>query len=75
LTSELVDKVSLKFSPVYSKLQFEIENSVKRQQRLEGDDHFLNTDNKPMTKASEDSAAAKQSIINDDKMVCEKIYL
>lgn len=30
LTSELVDKVSLKFSPNYSKIQFELENSVKR---------------------------------------------
>lgn len=30
LTSELVDKVSLKFSPNYSKLQFELENAVKR---------------------------------------------
>ena len=40
LTSELVDKVSLKFSPNYSKLQFELENSIKRYQRLEGEDHF-----------------------------------
>ena len=30
LTSELVDKVSLKFSPIYSKMQFELENCVKR---------------------------------------------
>ena len=36
LTSELVDKVSLKFSPNYSKLQFELENCVKRHQRLDG---------------------------------------
>jgi len=46
LTSELVDKVSLKFSPTYSKLQFELENSVKRYSRLEGEDHFL-TVNRP----------------------------
>ena len=30
LTSELVDKVSLKFSPNYSKIQFELENAIKR---------------------------------------------
>ena len=30
LTSELVDKVSLKFNPQYSKIQFELENAVKR---------------------------------------------
>jgi hypothetical protein len=30
LTSELVDKVSIKFSPNYSKIQFELENAVKR---------------------------------------------
>jgi hypothetical protein len=47
LTSELVDKVSLKFSPNYSKLQFELENSVKRWQRLEGNDHFANTEPRP----------------------------
>ena len=40
LTSELVDKVSLKFSPNYSKIQFELENAIKRYQRLEGEDHF-----------------------------------
>jgi hypothetical protein len=51
LTSELVDKVSLKFSPTYSKLQFELENAVKRQQRLDGDDHFLNAQ-RPQTKAA-----------------------
>ena len=40
LNSEFVDKVSLKFSPNYSKLQFELENCVKRYQRLDGEDHF-----------------------------------
>ena len=40
LTSELVDKVSLKFSPNFSKIQFELEQAVKRHQRLEGEDHF-----------------------------------
>lgn len=53
MTSELVDKVSLKFSPTYSKIQFELENAIKRQQRLEGDDHFLNAGNKPQTKAGD----------------------
>ena len=47
LTSELVDKVSLKFSPNYSKMQFELENSVKRWQRLEGEDHYATTDPRP----------------------------
>lgn len=47
LTSELVDKVSLKFSPNYSKIQFELENSVKRHQRLEGEDHFSTPDKRP----------------------------
>jgi len=47
LTSELVDKVSLKFSPNYSKLQFEIENCVKRHQRLEGQDHFDTPEKRP----------------------------
>lgn len=47
LTSELVDKVSLKFSPSYSKVQFELENSVKRYQRLEGEDHFATTEKRP----------------------------
>jgi hypothetical protein len=40
LTSDIVDQVSLKFSPALSKVQFEQENCVKRGQRLEGDDHF-----------------------------------
>ena len=47
LTSELVDKVSLKFSPNYSKPQFELENSVKRWQRLDGDDHFSSKELRP----------------------------
>ena len=47
LTSELVDKVSLKFSPNYSKVQFELENSIKRHQRLEGEDHFATTEKRP----------------------------
>ena len=54
LTSELVDKVSLKFSPTYSKVQFELENAVKRQQRLEGDDHFIHGQ-RPQAKANVDS--------------------
>ena len=29
---------------MYSKIQFEMENAIKRYQRLEGDDHFLKTD-------------------------------
>ena len=47
LTSELVDKVSLKFSPNYSKLQFELENCVKRYQRLDGEDHFATDESRP----------------------------
>jgi hypothetical protein len=47
LTSELVDKVSLKFSPNYSKLQFELENAVKRWQRLDGEDHFATKEPRP----------------------------
>ena len=47
LTSELVDKVSLKFSPNYSKIQFELENAIKRHQRLEGEDHFATPDKRP----------------------------
>lgn len=47
MTSELVDKVSLKFSPNYSKIQFELENSVKRVQRLEGEDHFSSKEKRP----------------------------
>ena len=47
LTSELVDKVSLKFSPNMSKIQFELENSVKRHQRLEGEDHFASNEPRP----------------------------
>lgn len=50
LTSELVDKVSLKFSPNYSKLQFELENSVKRYQRLEGEDHYSTGEKRPQRK-------------------------
>jgi hypothetical protein len=40
LTSDIVDQVSLKFSPALSKIQFEQENCVKRFQRLDGADHF-----------------------------------
>ena len=47
LTSELVDKVSLKFSPVYSKLQFELENCIKRFSRLDGEDHFTSDEPRP----------------------------
>ncbi|CDW82479.1 UNKNOWN [Stylonychia lemnae] len=68
LTSELVDKVSLKFSPIYSKLQFELENSVKRYSRLEGEDHFLNT-NRPQT------SAEKPRDDQDEKMVMLHYYL
>ena len=42
-----MDKVSLKFSPNYSKMQFELENSVKRYQRLEGEDHYATTEPRP----------------------------
>ena len=47
MTSELVDKASLKFTPGYSKIQFELENSVKRFQRLDGEDHFNTTELRP----------------------------
>ena len=36
--------MSLKFSPAYSKIQFELENSVKRFGRLDGEDHFQSTE-------------------------------
>jgi hypothetical protein len=39
--------VSIKFTPGYSKIQFELENSVKRYQRLEGEDHFSTTEPRP----------------------------
>jgi len=39
--------VSLKFSPNYSKIQFELENAIKRCQRLEGEDHFSTPDKRP----------------------------
>ena len=60
LTSELVDKVSLKFSPNYSKIQFELENAVKRYQRLEGEDHFATTEKRPQRKEANDE------IVRDD---------
>lgn len=60
LTSELVDKVSLKFSPNYSKIQFELENSIKRYQRLEGEDHFATTDPRPQR------LEANGEIVRDD---------
>jgi hypothetical protein len=40
-----VDQVSLKFAPLFSKIQFELENCVKRFQRLDGEDHFANSAN------------------------------
>ena len=40
LTSDIVDRVSLRFNPAFAKIQFELENCVKRFQRLDGDDHF-----------------------------------
>lgn len=49
-TSDTVDKVALKFNPACSKVQFELENAVKRWGRLEGDDHFLTPD-RPEQKA------------------------
>ena len=42
-----MDKVSLKFSPIYSKLQFELENAIKRYQRLDGEDHFATDEPRP----------------------------
>ena len=60
LTSELVDKVSLKFSPNYSKIQFELENSIKRYQRLEGEDHFATKEPRPQRKE------ANGDIVRDD---------
>ena len=60
LTSELVDKVSLKFSPNYSKIQFELENAVKRYQRLEGEDHFATPDLRPQR------LEANGEIVRDD---------
>lgn len=39
-----MDKVSLKLQPNISKIQFELEQAVKRHQRLAGNDHF---DNEP----------------------------
>ena len=47
LTSDLVDKVSLKFSPAFSKIQFELENCVKRFNRLDGEDHFGSSEELP----------------------------
>ena len=44
LTSDAVDKTALKFNPIYGKIQFELENAVKRYTRLDGDDHFLTPD-------------------------------
>lgn len=44
MTSDTVDRASLKFNPAYSKMQFELENAVKRYTRLDGDDHFLTPD-------------------------------
>jgi hypothetical protein len=44
LTSEKADNLTIKLNPFYSKIQFELENAVKRHQRLEGVDHFLTSD-------------------------------
>ena len=55
LTSEIVDRVSLRFNPAYAKIQFELENCVKRYQRLEGQDHFRD----PMT--TRDANASNES--------------
>ena len=35
-----VDQTAIKFNPAMAKLQFELENCVKRHNRLEGADHF-----------------------------------
>lgn len=43
LTSDRVDQVSLAFNSKYTKIQFEMENCVKRVQRLDGQDHFKET--------------------------------
>ena len=43
LTSDRVDQVSLSFNSRYTKIQFEMENCVKRVQRLDGQDHFKET--------------------------------
>ena len=63
LTSELEEKVSLKFSPNYSKIQFELENSIKRFQRLEGEDHFATTEKRPQR------LEANGDIVRDDMNV------
>lgn len=47
LTSDIVDQVSLKFNSTYTKIQFEMENCIKRCQRLDGDDHFTHPDKLP----------------------------
>ena len=52
LTSEIVDRISLRFNPAYAKIQFELENCVKRFQRLEGEDHFKDPLKKEEAKAS-----------------------
>ena len=47
VTSEYVDKVSLRFTPSFSKIQFELESAVKRHERLEGEDHFSTNEPRP----------------------------
>jgi hypothetical protein len=44
ITSNEIDKTNLKFNSRYAKLQFELENAIKRHQRLDGTDHFLTAD-------------------------------
>lgn len=44
LTSDKIDKSNMRFNPAISKIQFELENAVKRYTRLEGTDHFLTPD-------------------------------
>jgi hypothetical protein len=48
--SNSVDNASVKLQPIYSKTQFDLENAVKRRERLDGDDHFLTPD-RPKQKA------------------------
>jgi hypothetical protein len=44
LTSADHDRTSIKLNPLYAKTQFELENAVKRHQRLTGNDHFLTSE-------------------------------
>jgi len=40
LSADNVDKAGVRLNSTYAKIQFELENAVKRHQRLEGHDHF-----------------------------------